>query len=158
MDYFKYKTRYTGYSKKKVKSFLDLEVYKRSLELSVFVAKTLVKKIDQRSIQSNSYTKKVEDMLVESMTKTALSIPHLIAESNSRRFGGNTEFEAILDLVMLRCNKMVVYLEQVRDMLNIDLATDEFEENIKKYLFIRRKVLNLQRVWKKYHSEYVKNN
>jgi len=55
-----------------------------------------------------------------------------------------------LEKVMLNCNKMVVYLDQARDICATGLEVVKFEELQKKYLFIRRKVLNLQRSWQKY--------
>jgi len=51
---------------------------------------------------------------------------------------------------MLNCNKMVVYLDQARDICATGVTVEKFEELQKKYLLIRRKVLNLQRSWQKY--------
>jgi len=51
---------------------------------------------------------------------------------------------------MLGCNKMVVYLEQARDICDTGIELTQFEEQTKKYFYIRQKVLNLQRVWRKY--------
>jgi len=92
----------------------------------------------------------LESTIIKTMCITALSIPHLIAESHSKRFGESTECLKILDEVMLRCNKMVVYLEQARDICQTGIETARFKEEIDKYFYIRRKVLNLQRVWRKY--------
>jgi len=86
-----------------------------------------------------------------------MSIPHLIAESHSKRFGESTECLVILDQVMLKCNKMVVYLEQTRDILETGIETARFKEQIDKYFYTRRKVLNLQRVWRKYIIESSKS-
>ena len=84
------------------------------------------------------------------MVALACSIPHLIAEAHSQRFGTGEQSLLTLDKVMLACNKMVVYLDQVRDICETGLELSQFEEQIKKYFFIRQKVLNLQRVWRKY--------
>lgn len=48
---------------------------------------------------------------------------------------------------------MVVYLEQTRDICQTGIETARFKEEIDKYFYIRRKVLNLQRVWRKYIIE-----
>ncbi len=56
----------------------------------------------------------------------------------------------LLEKVMLNCNKMVVYLDQARDICETGLESGQFEELAKKYFLIRRKVLNLQRSWQKY--------
>ena len=163
-----------------MKNFTDLEVYQKALEGSVFVAneamnfweasrpRAEVAKADvKRSHKSLSPKPKqtqntdsqkfcmdeLESTIIKTMCITALSIPHLIAESHSKRFGQSTECLKILDEVMLRCNKMVVYLEQTRDICQTGIETERFKEEIDKYFYIRRKVLNLQRVWRKYIIE-----
>jgi len=173
--------KYSSYTPKKpVKNFTDLEVYQKALEGSVFVAneamnfweasrpRAEVAKADvKRSHKSLSPKPKqtqntdsqkfcmdeLESTIIKTMCITALSIPHLIAESHSKRFGESTECLKILDEVMLRCNKMVVYLEQTRDICAVGIETERFKEEIDKYFYIRRKVLNLQRVWRKYIIE-----
>jgi len=92
----------------------------------------------------------IKEYVIKNMIACALNIPHLIAESHSSRFGVGEQCLLILDKAMLNCNKMVVYLEQTRDICKTGLEVEEFEDLIKKYFYIRRKVLNLQRVWRKY--------
>lgn len=156
----KYKSSYTP--RKAVKSFRDLEVYQKSLEGSVFVCNEIVnflkankKKINkkQESNEMSDYENLIEKSIIKNMLHCALSIPHLIVESHSKRFGTGTEHITILDDVMLKCNKMAAYLEQVRDILGTGIETDRFEEEIKKYFTTRQKVLNLQRAWRKYIKE-----
>lgn len=125
--------------KRAVRSFLDLEIYQKLLESSVFIAK----------IKSSSKSKTKTD-IINSLIACALNIPHLIAESHSCRFGTGTKCLDLLDEAMLQCNKTVVYLEQARDICNTGVEWEQFDEQIKKYFFIRRKILNLQRVWRKY--------
>jgi len=161
-NYNKNKSSYTP--KKAVKSFRDLEVYQKSLESNVFVCSEVVnflkankKKINkkQENDEMSDYDNLIENSIIKNMLHCALSIPHLIVESHSKRFGTGTEHITILDDVMLKCNKMVAYLEQTRDILNTGIETDRFEEEIKKYFTTRQKVLNLQRVWKKYIQEKI---
>lgn len=141
-----YQKNYTNYNKqsynpkKTVKHFTDLEVYQKALEASVFVSKNLCK----------NTTDETKTYILKNMTALALSIPHLIAESHSCRFGSSDQCLLILDKVMLGCNKMVVYLEQARDICETGVELTQFEEQTKKYFYIRQKVLNLQRVWRKY--------
>jgi len=120
---------------------VDLEVYQRALEAAVFIGK-----IRNKDKKKNA----LADSLLASSTACALSIPHLIAEAHSQRFGTSEQSLLTLDKVMLHCNKMVVYLELVRDLCSSGLEAEQFNEQIKKYFFIRTKVLNLQRVWRKY--------
>ncbi|MFZ2226249.1 MAG: four helix bundle protein [Candidatus Moraniibacteriota bacterium] len=141
-----YQKNFTNYTqkpynpKKTVKHFTDLEVYQKALEASVFVSKNLCK----------NTTDETKSYILKNMTALALSIPHQIAESHSCRFGSSDQCLLILDKVMLGCNKMVVYLEQARDICETGVELSQFEEQTKKYFYIRQKVLNLQRVWRKY--------
>ena len=136
-------------SKKPVKSFQDLEVYQKSLETSVFVAKTLVPAIKKKSKKAK-VTEEADKILIEAMLPTALGLPHLIAEAHSLRFGESTECLKKLEKAMTNCNKLVCYAEQARDISETGLEWEQFDELIKKYFYIRRKVLNLQRSWKKF--------
>lgn len=156
-SYQSYKSGPDYSPKKAVKNFTDLEVYQKSLELSVFVANEIVKSLKSQKTQKAQTEETLEiylqDLIIKNILPCALSVPHMIAESHSKRFGSGTECLDILDQVMLKCNKMVVYLEQVRDICETGVDTDRFDEQIKKYFYVRRKVLNLQRVWRKYIKE-----
>jgi hypothetical protein len=175
MNYTNYNPNYRPYNPKAaVKNFTDLEVYQKALEGSVFVASEVIsfweasksmkalkhknKKAQKAQIMDNQgfNSQEIASTIIKSMSITALSIPHLIAESHSKRFGASAEHLKILDEVMLKCNKMVVYLEQTRDICGTGIETARFAEEINKYFYIRRKVLNLQRVWKKYLAENIK--
>jgi len=90
------------------------------------------------------------ELIYHRMLPCALGLPHLIAEAHSVRFGSQKDCLILLERAMLHCNKMVVYLEETRDICNTGVSWDKFNELIKKYLFIRQKTLNLQRSWKKY--------
>lgn len=133
--------------KKPVKTFQDLEIYQKALEASVAVANSLNKKEDKKK---NKELSEVESLVFHNMLPCALGLPHLIAEAHSYRFGAGADCLVLLEKVMVNCNKMIVYLEQVRDICQTGQEHEWFEELIKKYLYIRRKTLNLQRVWKKY--------
>ncbi|MBU4142854.1 hypothetical protein KJ590_02535 [Patescibacteria group bacterium] len=106
-----------------------------------------------RSTSGNVGTGTAEDIkkvILNTLANCACSIPHLIAEAHSFRFGTQKECLILLERVMLNCNKMVVYLDQTRDICATGLEVEKFEELQKKYMLIRRKVLNLQRSWQKY--------
>ncbi len=100
--------------------------------------------------EKNKELAEVESLIMHNMLPCALGLPHLIAEAHSYRFGTGQDCIILLEKTMVNCNKMMVYLEQVRDICQTGLEHEWFEELIKKYLYIRRKTLNLQRVWKKY--------
>lgn len=141
----RYSTPYTP--KKKVKNFTDLDVYQKAHEASVFCGNEIVRAAEENR---NEF---LHAAITEKLVACALSIPRLIAESHGKRFGTSQESLDILDAVMLNCNLMVVYLEQARDLLKLNIEHDRWEEQTKNYFYIRQKVLNLQRVWRKYINE-----
>lgn len=148
--------------KRPVKSFQDLEVYQKLLEASVFVAKNILPAIikgkDVKSkkriiVRESEKFDSAKELIYKSIVSCALGLPHLIAEAHSVRFGSQTECFVFLEKVMLNCNKMAVYLEQVRDICDTGIEWEVFDELIKKYFYIRRKVLHLQMSWKKYMNQ-----
>jgi len=94
-----------------------------------------------------------KELIFHQMLPCALGLPHLIAEAHSVRFGSQKDCLILLERAMLHCNKMVVYLEETRDICDTGVSFERFAELIKKYLFIRQKTLNLQRSWKKYMGQ-----
>ena len=152
------------YPKRPVKSFRDLEVYQKSLEASVFVAKVLAPAMAFRRRKGKNSKKGSGDglatngnvgsgateLLIQALLPTALGLPHLIAEAHSLRFGAGEDCLVLLEKAMLNCNKMVVYLEEIRDIGQTGLEAEVFEEKIKEYFRLRYRVLNLQRSWKRF--------
>ncbi|PJA40531.1 hypothetical protein CO178_02050 [candidate division WWE3 bacterium CG_4_9_14_3_um_filter_34_6] len=118
--------------KRPVKSFLDLEVYQKSLAICVAVVKRVVG----------------QDELHEHV----IAIPRLIASAHSLRFSDHDKSIAILENCMLKCNLAVVYLEQYRDMYNKDIEIEFFEEQVKSLLTLRNKIMRLQMSWKKFRE------
>lgn len=156
MTYYK---NYQNLPKKPVKTFHDLDVYQQALEANVFVVNTLAPSFySQMAKIKNKKAKNVtsgaiceaKEIIIKTMINCACGLPHLIAEAHSFRFGTQKECLILLERAMLKCNKMVVYLDQARDICETGLETVQFEELAKKYFYLRRKILNLQRSWQKY--------
>ena len=152
-----YNKNYQNLPKKPVKTFQDLDVYRLALEANVFAINTIATSFDGQSKKTKSKNeswenevKEIKTMIIKTLINCACAIPHEIAEAHSFRFGVQKECLVLLEKVMLNCNKMVVYLDQARDICATGVEVEKFEELQKKYLFIRRKVLNLQRSWQKY--------
>lgn len=122
--------------KRIVKSFRDLEVYQKTFQNGVDAMKKIVPEMQGES--------SLRDKIIES----SLSIPNLIAEAHSRRFDDLEAANKLIDETMAECNKVVVYLEQARDLHNIDKTL--CEEIIRNYVNVRWKILNLQRAWKRF--------
>lgn len=127
------------YPKRPVKSFQDLEVYQKLLAVSVTVAKRI------------SVTERIP--LTLKIRDTALDLPILIAYAHSIRFAEAAGSLNSLEKSMYKCNLLVVYLEQYRDIYNKDVETEFFEEQIKNLLSSRMKLLHLQRSWKKFFKD-----
>lgn len=140
---------YNFQPKKPVKSFQDLEVYQKSLEASVFTAKILVPAMQAKGKKKKT-ARAANELLTQALLPTALGLPHLIAEAHSLRFGSGTACLERLEKAMTACNKLVAYTEQVRDISETGLEWEKFDELTKKYFYVRRKILNLQRSWKKF--------
>lgn len=122
--------------KRVIRSFRDLEIYQRSSKASVDTMKKIIPFI------GDGFPIKDE------MTRCCLSIPTQIAEAHSRRFEGKEDALRLLEESMVGCNRMVVYLEQVRDILSPEIDKVMCEDLIKGYQKTRIKIFNLQRAWK----------
>src|SRR3989344_9108608 len=89
--------------RKPVRSFRDLEVYQTTLGCSVIMAKDIKPKLARLKYD-----------LLENMTNCSMSVPLYIAEAHSIRFGDHKTGLLLLERAMAGCNKMAVYLEQVK--------------------------------------------
>lgn len=122
-----------------IKSFTDLEVYQKLLNVAVVV----VKKISPGK----------DETLKRPLCDLLLSLPMKIAEAHSVRFSDKTKGLAILEEVMLGCNRAVVYLELYRDLAESGIENDFFEEKIKDLQTVRWKVMHLARSWEKFSQD-----
>ncbi len=142
-----------------IKSFTDLEVYQKLLNVAVVVVKRI-------SPGKNETERNLT--LKNQLCDLLLSLPMKIAEAHSIRFSDKTKGLAVLEEVMLGCNRAVVYLELVRDLCatsagtssatavdntgtgTIGIENDFFEEKIKDLQTVRWKVMHLARSWEKF--------
>ena len=122
-----------------VRSFRDLEVYQKALEGAVMVAKRVIPLL-----------KEVDYPLEKEMLKCSLELPQAIAQAHSVRFDDKEKGLSLLDDSMAKCNAMVVYLEQVRDIYSQKEDRYLLEELIRKYISNRRKIFHLYKSWKKF--------
>ena len=125
--------------KKPIRSFRDLEVYQSTSSYATEVITKIVPLLNETGPV-------IKDKLIES----CLKIPELIAVSHSRRFEAKDELKT-LDEALETCNKVVVYLEQARDIfIKVIEERAACEDLIKRYILIRRKIFNLYKAWKKF--------
>jgi len=153
---------YHYYPKRPVKSFLDLEVYQKTLGLGVEIVKRVSKNTSEVARRDSC---EVKSDISKNLTGIVLEIPVKVAAAHSLRFGDSPKAIQTLEETMLACNLAVVYLEEYRDICNVPrdrtpegklnigtgaIETDFFEEQIKEYLRVRGKIMRLQRAWIKF--------
>lgn len=125
--------------KKPVHSFRDLEVYQKTLEASVVVVKDLRSKLA-----------KLHYPFLEHTINAALSIPLWLGEAHSIRFGDHATGILLLEKAMAGCNKMIIYLEQIKGIYGSKLDFDLIENLIRKYAETRGKIFRLEKAWQKF--------
>lgn len=125
--------------RKPVRSFRDLEVYQKALEGAVAVTKNIL-----------PILKEAEYPLRDEMVQCSLRIPLLLAEAHGARFDAEPSGLSLLQQAMTGCNKMVVYLEQVRDIYSDKVERALIEELIKKYFYNRQKIFHLYKAWERF--------
>jgi hypothetical protein len=127
--------------KRPIRSFRDLEVYQRTANCATEIMVKVIPLLGQ----GNS---PVKDKLIES----CLKIPESIAAAHSHRFEKGDELN-VLEEALEGCNKVVVYLEQARDIFIKEIQGRAVcEDLIKRYILLRRKIFNLYKAWKKFES------
>jgi len=136
-----YNSQKTYSVKKPVRSFRDLEVYQKTLEASVIVAKNLTPELV-----------KLKFPLAGSMTDCSMSIPLYISEAHSIRFGDHKQGLLLLERSMAGCNKMIVYLEQSKGLFGEKLDGGLVDDLVKRYADVRTKIFRLEKSWQKWYE------
>jgi len=152
-----YNSRKTFSVKRPVRSFRDLEVYQTTLGASVIVVKDIRPKLA-----------KLKYLLIAGLTDCAMTIPLLISEAHSIRFGDHKQGLLLLERAMAGCNKMIVYLEQAegiyRPAPDIVLPSggrsrktfltnndrDLIDDLVRRYSDVRTKIFRLEKAWQKW--------
>lgn len=125
-----------------IKSFRDLEVYQKTIQLSNMITE-LEFLNDEKFIEEKKELK-----------ETAEKIPRLIAEAYGDKF----------DDKELACKKLTLVVTLITNVITrLDILKDKFIENreikdeldglILKYTYQKRKVLNLRKAWNRVFSE-----
>ena len=143
MPYYQNKYSKSFTPKKPVHSFRDLEVYQKAMDCAVLVSKDISPKLVR-----------LKYPMLENMVNCTLSIPLYIGEGHSMRFDSFAAGIALLEKAMAGCNKMIVYLEQVKGLYGIKLDGGLLDDLIGRYVEARSKMFRLSKSWKKFHQEY----
>lgn len=134
-----YNTQKTYSVRKPVRSFRDLEVYQKTLEASVIVAKNVMPALV-----------KLKFPLASSMTDCSMSIPLYISEAHSIRFGDHKQGLLLLERAMAGCNKMIVYLEQNKGIYGEKVDGSLVDDLVRRYADVRVKIFRLEKSWQKW--------
>ena len=126
--------------RKPVHSFRDLDIYQKTLECSVLVVKNLVPTL-----------KKLKYQFEENMVNCAMSIPLFISEAHSLRFASFEGGVILLEKSMSGCNKMIVYLEQMKGVYGSKVDVDLIDDLINRYADSRTKSFHLEKSWKRFN-------
>ncbi|MGA1826466.1 MAG: four helix bundle protein [bacterium] len=153
-------------NKKPIRSFRDLEIYQKSQQAAVEITRII-----QPFLAEKHYGYEKE------FCELTLAIPVQIANAHTQRFEDPLIAMKILNEVIGSCNRMMIYLEQIREIYtertnaseknNAEVLQDHgadkdlssshqiffvCEEMIKSYNTIRIKTLNLLKAWKKFYQ------
>ncbi len=134
-----YQNKFTP--KKPVRSFRDLEVYQKTLECSVVVAKDVKPKLTRLKYD-----------LLENLVNCSMNIPLYIAEGHSIRFGDHKKGLLLLEHAMAGCNKMIVYLEQAKGIYGAKAGGDLLDDLVGRYANVRTSIFRLEKSWQKWDA------
>src|SRR3989338_927809 len=127
--------------RKPVRSFRDLNIYQKTLECSVLVVKDLVPVLH-----------KLKYSFEENLVNCAMSVPLFIGEAHSLRFASFEGGVMLLEKSMAGCNKMIVYLEQMKGTYGSKIDVDLIDDLIGRYAESRIKSFHLEKSWKRFRA------
>ena len=139
--------------KKPVRSFQDLEVYQKALQAAVAVATHVYPPLAASQKAKKKTPAPPAYPFLDDMLKLSLDIPRLIAEAHSLRFDFADKAIIMLERSRFCCNRMIVYLEQIRDIYAAAVDRVKIEEITKIYGYNRTKIFRLAAAWKKWAAE-----
>lgn len=136
-----YKKSFTP--RKPVKTFRDLDVYKRPIECAVLISKNVLPALS-----------KLKYPYIERLSDCALAVPLFVAESHSLRFADFALGVGYLEKAMSASNKIIVYLEHALGLYGSKLDQSLVEDIIGRYAESRTKMFHLEKSWKRFREQY----
>lgn len=125
--------------KKPVRSFRDLDVYQKSIECAVIIAKDMKLKLARLKYD-----------YLENMLNCSMSVPLYIGEAHSVRFADFKGGVSLLEKAMAGCNKMIVYLEAIKGVYGLKMDVGLIDDIIGRYAESRTKMFHLEKSWKRF--------
>lgn len=126
--------------KKPVRSFRDLDVYQKSMECAVIIAKDMKLKLARFKYDH-----------LENMLNCSMSVPLYVGEAHSTRFADFKSGVSLLEKAMASCNKMIVYLETIKGIYGLKVDTGLIDDLIGRYAEGRTKMFHLEKSWKRFN-------
>jgi hypothetical protein len=127
--------------KKPVRSFRDLDVYQKTLECSVIIMKDF-----------KPVLKKLNYEFLEGVINCSMSVPLFIGEAHSTRFASFEGGVALLEKAMAGCNKMIIYLEQMKGVYGSKIDGGLADDLIGRYAENRTKMFHLEKSWRRFRE------
>lgn len=91
----------------------------------------------------------------ENMINCSMSVPLFIGEAHSMRFASFEGGVALLEKSMAGCNKMIIYLEQIKGVYGEKVDVGLIDDLINRYAESRTKSFHLEKSWKKFRESGV---
>lgn len=129
-------------TKKKIRSFKDLDVYQNSYAAMLKVFKYILPKLPPEE----------KFDLRDQLQRSSKAIPRLIAEGHSKRHQ-KKGFQKYLDDALAESNETIVSLLQARDLYQQFVDVDICNELISSYDIISRQTYNLSVAWTKFTEQ-----
>lgn len=126
-------------TKKSIRSFRDLEVYRNAYQAMLLVMKEIVPKLPD----SEKYDLKMQ------LSRSCKAIPRLIAEGYAKRHQ-KQGFQKYLDEAMGECNETIVSLEQCKDLYPEYINLEACNKLIETYDINGRQLYTLATSWKNF--------
>ena len=125
--------------KKPVHTFRDLDVYQKTMECAVIIAKNIKPALVKAKYE-----------FLENFTNCSMSIPLYIGEAHSIRFADFAAGIAGLEKAMAACNKMIIYLEHIKGVYGGKVDGELIDDIIGRYAESRTKMFHLEKSWKRF--------
>lgn len=144
-----------------------MDVYQRSMECAVIIMKDLKPVLAKFGKESNSGRKgkgsspqrkgnvgtgALNYDFLENMLNCSMSVPLYIGEAHSVRFADFGQGVATLEKAMAGCNKMIVYLEQIKGVYGSKVDGELIDDIIGRYAESRIKMFHLEKSWKRFRE------
>jgi four helix bundle protein len=128
-------------TKKRIRSFEDLEVYQNSYKAMLIVFKDILPRLP------------IEEKydIKDQIRRSVKAIPRLIAEGHSKRHQ-RKGFQKYIDDALAESNETIVSLSQVRDLYHVYVDSKLCDRLIDSYDKTSRQLYNLALAWDKFNK------